>query len=107
MGADITVKELRERLTGGESIVVIDVREPFEYEAANIGAKLIPLGELPQRIAELSDLKEQEIVIHCRSGHRSASAVQFLTQNGFVNARNLKGGILAWKQEVDSSLNVN
>lgn len=107
MGVDITVKELKERLSAGEVIPVIDVREPFEYEAANIGAILIPLGELPNRLSELEAYKDQEIVIHCRSGHRSASAVQFLTQNGFKNARNLKGGILAWKQEIDSSLNVN
>ncbi|MBF9254239.1 rhodanese-like domain-containing protein [Pontibacter sp. 172403-2] len=96
--ADITVEELKERLSKGETPVIIDVREDWEYQESNIaGAKNIPLGTLPQRLNDLEDLKEQEVIVQCRSGNRSASAKAFLQQQGFTNVRNLLGGMLAYQ----------
>lgn len=97
MTNDITVYELKQRLDAGEKLNIIDVREPYEYEAFNIGAKLIPLGQLPSRLSEISHLKNEEIIVHCRSGARSANAKLFLEDEGFTNVRNLLGGILAWQ----------
>lgn len=94
---DITVQELKLRLDKGEKPVIIDVREPWEYEEYNIGGRLIPLGSLPEMAAELEDLKDTEIIVHCRSGARSATAKAFLTQQGFSRVRNMLGGILDWK----------
>lgn len=94
---DISVQELRERLDKGETLNLIDVREPNEYEVDNIGATLIPLGELPYRVDELDGLQDQEVIVHCRSGARSARAQQFLEENGFTNVRNLVGGMLAYR----------
>lgn len=94
---DITVQELRERLDKGEALNLIDVREPNEYEADNIGATLIPLGELPYRVDELDGLQDEEVIVHCRSGARSARAQQFLEENGFNNVRNVVGGMLAYR----------
>ncbi|MCU0422314.1 MAG: rhodanese-like domain-containing protein [Bacteroidia bacterium] len=95
---DITVIELKERLDKGEKPVIIDVREVHEYEEYNIGATLIPLGELPGRIEELAAYKQQEVIVHCRSGARSATAKMFLLDNGFEQVRNLMGGMLAWRE---------
>jgi len=96
--ADITVEELKERLSKGETPVIIDVREDWEYQESNIaGAKNIPLGTLPQRLNDLGDLKDQEVIVQCRSGNRSASAKAFLQQQGFSNVRNLLGGMLAYQ----------
>ncbi|CCG99396.1 Rhodanese domain protein [Fibrella aestuarina BUZ 2] len=94
---DITVQELRERLDKGEKLNLIDVREPNEYAEDNIGATLIPLGELPYRIDEIESLQDEEVIVHCRSGARSARAQQFLEENGFTNVRNLQGGMLAYR----------
>lgn len=94
---DITVQELRERLEKGEKLNLIDVREPNEYAEDNIGATLIPLGELPYRVDELDSLQDEEVIVHCRSGARSARAQQFLEENGFTNVRNLQGGMLAYR----------
>ncbi|HET9319277.1 MAG TPA: rhodanese-like domain-containing protein, partial [Bryobacteraceae bacterium] len=77
----------------------LDVREPHEYQICNVGAKLIPLGELPKRVGELNPA--DEIVVHCKSGMRSAKAVEFLKQAGFKKVKNMKGGILAWSDKVD------
>ncbi|MFT5480069.1 MAG: rhodanese-related sulfurtransferase [Bacteroidia bacterium] len=93
---DINVSELRERLEKGEDLVVIDVREPWEYEEFNINAKLIPLGNLQGAIDDLDDLRETEIVVHCKSGARSAAAKDFMTKQGFAKVRNLEGGMMAW-----------
>ena len=93
---DITTEELKEKLDNNEDFVFIDVREPAEYESFNLGAKLIPLGTLPGALNELEPLKEKEIVIHCRSGARSANAKNFLVQMGYKNVRNLLGGVLRW-----------
>ena len=95
---DITAEELKERLSKGETPVIIDVREDWEYQEANIaGAQNIPLGTLPQRIEDLEDLKEQEVIVHCKSGARSASAKAFMQQQGFTNVRNLLGGFQGYK----------
>jgi molybdopterin/thiamine biosynthesis adenylyltransferase/rhodanese-related sulfurtransferase len=96
---DIQPEELKGRLAAGENILVLDVREPFEYQIANIGGKLIPLGELQKRAGELD--ASREIVVHCKSGGRSAKAVELLRQSGFKNVHNLAGGILAWSDKVD------
>lgn len=96
---DITVQELKERLDKGEKLNLIDVREPNEYEADNLGATLIPLGELPYRADELDGLQDEEVIVHCRSGARSARAQQFLEENGFNNVRNVTGGLLAYRAQ--------
>ncbi len=95
---DITAEELKERLNKGETPVIIDVREDWEYQETNIGgSQNIPLGTLPQRIEDLEDLKDAEIIVHCKSGARSATAKAFLQQQGFKQVRNLLGGIIAYK----------
>ncbi|MEZ5013100.1 MAG: rhodanese-like domain-containing protein [Chitinophagales bacterium] len=93
---DITVEELKERMDAGEDLFIIDVREPHEYAEFNIGAENIPLAALPMRFWDFDDKKEEEIIVHCRSGARSASAKAFLTQSGFTKVRNLSGGMLEW-----------
>lgn len=103
---EINVVDLKERLDAGEKVFVLDVREPHEYEAANIGATLIPLGELPDRLDELAAYKDVEFVVHCRSGARSARACQFLMENGFKNPVNLAGGIMAWARFIDPGMQV-
>jgi adenylyltransferase/sulfurtransferase len=99
---EITPRELKARLDRGDSLFILDVREPHEYQICNLRGRLIPLGELPRRVHELDS--SQEIVAHCRSGKRSAEAVDFLRKAGFRKIHNLKGGILAWSDEVDSSV---
>lgn len=91
--ADIEVKELKERLDKGEKVNLIDVREEWEYAEKNLGARLIPLGSLPQRINEIESLKDEEIVVHCKTGGRSGQAKKYLESQGFTNVRNLIGGI--------------
>lgn len=93
---DITVQELREKLISGDKFVFIDVREPWEFEEFNIGAKLIPLNTLVNTLYDLEDQKDEEIVLHCRSGARSGMAQGILQANGFQNVRNLTGGVMAW-----------
>ena len=93
---DITATELKERLANGEKPFILDVREDWEYQEQNIGGLNIPLGALPDKLDELEDHKNDEIIVHCRSGARSASAKAFLTQQGFTNVRNLTGGIMAY-----------
>jgi sulfur-carrier protein adenylyltransferase/sulfurtransferase len=99
---EITVEELKQKLDNGDNVNVLDVREPHEYEVANIGAKLIPLGELPERLVELD--QDENFVIHCKTGGRSARAVQLLQRAGFQNVYNVKGGINAWSEEIDPSV---
>ena len=93
---DITITELKERLANGEKLFVLDVREDWEYQEQNLGALNIPLGSLPDKLDDLEDHKNEEVIVHCRSGARSASAKAFLQQQGFTNVRNLIGGILAY-----------
>ncbi|RSK31678.1 rhodanese-like domain-containing protein [Hymenobacter metallilatus] len=96
---DITATELKERQANGSAPLIIDVREPWENEESRIdGSRLIPLGELPTKLDELEDLKHQEIVVHCKSGGRSASAKAFLVQHGFDHVRNLIGGMQGYQQ---------
>ncbi len=99
---EITVQDLKAKLDSGEEINVLDVREPHEYEVANIGVKLIPLGELPQRLAELD--QGENFAIHCKTGGRSAKAVKLMQDAGFENVYNVKGGITAWSEEIDPSV---
>jgi sulfur-carrier protein adenylyltransferase/sulfurtransferase len=100
---EIDVLELKQKLDRGDKFTLIDVREPHEYKICNIpGAKLIPLGEFPQHLGEFSP--EDDIVIHCKSGMRSAKACAFLRQNGLTHVRNVVGGILAWSDKVDPSV---
>ncbi|MFN8992565.1 MAG: rhodanese-like domain-containing protein, partial [Pseudomonadota bacterium] len=79
----------------------LDVREPDEYARGHITPLLVPVGSLMARLDALENYKEQELIVHCRSGKRSAAAVEVLKQSGFSNPRNLVGGMLAWKDEVD------
>jgi adenylyltransferase/sulfurtransferase len=96
---EISVEELKRRLDAKEDFVLVDVREPHEYQICNLNGKLIPLNDLPRRITELDPAKET--VVHCRSGQRSARAVNFLRQAGFNKVSNLSGGILAWADRID------
>ena len=96
---EITVEELKARLDAKDDLFILDVREPHEFKICNLNGYLIPLAELPKRVQELDPAKE--MVVHCRSGARSAKAVAFLRQAGFSKATNLKGGILAWADRID------
>ncbi|MBV9759324.1 MAG: molybdopterin-synthase adenylyltransferase MoeB [Acidobacteriaceae bacterium] len=99
----IDVTEVKKKLDRGDDFVLIDVREPHEYQIARIpGARLIPLGELPKHLNELDS--DADIVAHCKSGARSQKAVDLLKQNGFRNVRNMTGGILAWSDKVDPTV---
>jgi adenylyltransferase/sulfurtransferase len=103
MNGDIDPVEVKSKIDRGDHFVLIDVREPHEYQICNIPqAKLIPLGDLPKRVNELDSA--DEIIAHCKSGMRSAKAVDFLKQAGFKKVRNMKGGILAWSDKVDPSV---
>jgi adenylyltransferase/sulfurtransferase len=95
-------EELRRRQTAGEDVFVLDVREPHEYQIANIGGHLIPLNDLPKRVGELD--RGQNIVVHCKSGGRSQKASEFLQQQGFQHVENLAGGITAWSDKIDPSI---
>jgi rhodanese-related sulfurtransferase len=94
---DITVQELKTRLDAGEEFTFIDVREPWEYEEFNLGATLIPLGNIMQYLDDLPEDKSAEIVIHCRSGGRSGQAQAILQSFGYTKVRNVLGGVLDWK----------
>ncbi len=98
---DITVQELKSRIDKGEKLTIIDVRQQFEFDEYNIGAQLVPLDTLPEAMLEMSSLKNKEIIVHCKSGGRSATAKAYLTQNGFTKVRNLLGGMLEWKREFE------
>src|SRR5436190_3846224 len=100
--SEMQVEQLKERLDRGDDVYILDVREPHEYQICNLGGHLIPLGDLPNRVNELDTSKE--IVAHCRSGVRSAKAVNFLRQAGFKKVRNLAVGILAWADRVDPTM---
>jgi adenylyltransferase/sulfurtransferase len=100
--SEIQVEELKRRLDAKDDLFVLDVREPHEYQICNIGGHLIPLGDLPKRVNELDT--SREIVAHCRSGVRSAKAVDFLQQAGFKKVHNLAGGILAWADRIDPKM---
>ena len=100
---EMSPHELKRRMDAGDPFELIDVREPVEYEIARIdGAKLIPLGEIAERLDELE--REQPIIVHCHSGKRSAQAVRLLQQRGFAKVYNLEGGIDAWSEQIDPNV---
>ncbi len=100
---EISAREVKRMMDEQRPFVLVDVREPHEYQICNIpGSKLIPLGEIPRRMHELNSA--DEIVVHCRTGQRSAQAVGFLMQAGFRKIHNLQGGVLAWADEVDPTM---
>jgi adenylyltransferase/sulfurtransferase len=100
---EISVVELKQKIDNGDNFVLIDVREPHEYRICSIpGSKLVPLGELSKRVGEFDP--NADIVVHCKSGMRSAKACAFLRQNGYQHVRNVVGGILAWSDKVDPSV---
>jgi len=94
---DITVEELKAKLDNKEDFLLIDVREEWEYQDFNIGARLIPLGELQGAIDDLDDWMNKEVVVHCKSGGRSAAAKGFMEKQGFTKVRNLLGGMVEWQ----------
>ena len=95
---DITPTELKQRQQAGETPILIDVREAWENEESRIpGSQNIPLGTLPDKLDDLEELKNEEVIVHCKSGGRSASAKAFLVQQGFTNVRNLLGGMQAYQ----------
>jgi len=99
----MTVRELKQKLDNGDKFLLLDVREPFEWDICRIDrAQLIPLGQLPSRMSELDSA--DEIVIHCKSGGRSAKAVRLLQEAGFSKLHNVEGGITAWAEEVDPTV---
>tara|TARA_B100000809_G_scaffold266869_1_gene332358 strand:+ start:6201 stop:6515 length:315 start_codon:yes stop_codon:yes gene_type:complete len=102
---EVSVDELQDLINNKADFQLIDVREVSEYELANINGELMPLQTVPNNIDKIS--KDKQVVIMCRSGKRSASAVSFLEQQGFNNIYNLAGGILDWKVEIDNSLQVD
>jgi len=99
---EIQPEELKSRLDAGEDVLILDVRELHEYQICNLHGRLIPLGELPQRLGELDP--NREIVAHCKLGGRSAKAVEFLRSQGFRDVKNLAGGIMRWAEKVDPSM---
>jgi len=94
---DIQIEELKKRMDQGENLHIIDVREEYEFDEFNIGATLIPLGELADRLDEIEAWKDDEIILQCRSGARSGRAKEYLISEGFSNPRNLIGGMIAWQ----------
>jgi sulfur-carrier protein adenylyltransferase/sulfurtransferase len=100
---EVTVQELKNMMDSKAPFQLIDVREPHEAEIAQIGGELIPMGEIMMHIDRIK--QDLPVIIHCRSGARSGSVVQLLEkQHGFTNLSNLKGGIMAWAREIDSSI---
>ena len=93
---DITVEELKKKKDAGDSFILIDVREPNEHSAFNIGGELLPLGTLASGLKKFEDKKGEEVVVYCRSGARSGRAKNMMTGAGFTKVRNLEGGMLAW-----------
>jgi adenylyltransferase/sulfurtransferase len=102
MVLEMSVKQLKDRLEAGDELFLLDVREPFEHEIANLKGLLIPLGELPARFEELD--KEREIVVYCHHGNRSRHAAEFLQRQGFRSVTNLTGGIEAWATQIDPKM---
>jgi rhodanese-related sulfurtransferase len=101
---EITVKELKRKLDKQEDFQLIDVREEFEYEVSNLNGENIPLGGLLLEVEKIAT--DKPVIIHCRSGARSAAAIMQLEAQGFTKLYNLKGGIVAWAQEIDPNMPV-
>lgn len=98
----LSVKELKQRLDAGEDLFILDVREPVEYEIANIGGTLIPQDEVPERLSEIDP--GREIVVFCRSGQRSQTIAEFLKAMDYPRVANVAGGIVAWSDEIDPAV---
>jgi rhodanese-related sulfurtransferase len=99
----ISVEELKMRIDAGESLHLLDVREPFEHEDFNIGGVLLPLGKVQtMQTEDIDDWKDQEVICYCRSGNRSGQACMILETAGYSNVRNLSGGMNAWRDRVGS-----
>ena len=96
---DISVQELKKRQADGEALNILDVREQWEYDEENMGARLIPLSDLPHRLSEIENWKNKELIVHCKSGNRAGQARKFLISKGFTNVRNLLGGLTAYQDE--------
>ena len=97
---NITPEEVKKRLDAEEELHLIDVREPHENAAFNIGGILLPLGKIQSmQTEEIEDLKDEEVILYCRSGNRSGIAAMTLTTMGFTNTNNLVGGMLAWEEK--------
>jgi len=98
---EISVQELKKRMDAGEQLHVIDVREPDEYAAFNIGGMLVPLGKIMgMQLEDIEDWKDEELIVHCHAGKRSMQACMVLEQVGFTNLKNVTGGMVAWKDMV-------
>lgn len=98
MVAVITPQELRSRMDNQAEFLLLDVREPDEYEEYNLGGKLMPLGDLLVRLDELESWRDKDVVVHCRSGKRSEAACEVMAQMGFSQVHNLQGGVMGWIQ---------
>jgi adenylyltransferase/sulfurtransferase len=102
---NVSAVELRKRMQSGEELLLIDVREQFEFDLARIeGSRLIPLSELPLALSELEDWRNRPIVVHCHHGPRSRAACELLLSRGFSSVDNLEGGIEAWSTDIDPSV---
>lgn len=103
---EVTVTELKEMIDNKADFQFIDVREEYEFDTVNLGGELIPLGTIVDEVGRIS--REKPVIIHCRSGARSAAAVRELENRfGFTNLANLKGGIIAWSKEIDPTIKVS
>jgi rhodanese-related sulfurtransferase len=97
---NITAEELKKRLDAGEKLNIVDVREPHEHEEFNIGGTLYPLGNIQtMQVDELEALKDEEVIVYCRSGNRSGQACMILDTLGFKDTKNLAGGMLGWREK--------
>jgi rhodanese-related sulfurtransferase len=97
---NISVEELKQKMESGEQINLIDCREPHEYAESNLGGKLVPLGKIQtMQVEEIEDLKDEAVIIYCRSGRRSMMACMVLDQLGFKETYNVSGGILEWQEK--------
>lgn len=102
---EITVTELSKKMAAGEDLVLIDVREPNEYEICHLPSRLIPLGEIPKNLAAIP--QDKPVIMVCHHGFRSAQAIQYLQQRyGYQNLINLKGGLHAWATQIDPGMPV-
>jgi rhodanese-related sulfurtransferase len=100
---NISPQEVKQRLDAGEKLHLIDVREPYENAEFNIGGKLLPIGKIQtMQTEDIDDLKDEEVILYCRSGNRSGIAAMVLDQLGFTNTKNLAGGMLAWQEKFKS-----
>jgi rhodanese-related sulfurtransferase len=102
MMPEISVQELQALRDADADFMILDVRDPWEFEERNLGGHLIPIKELPNRLQELD--KNKQIIVHCQMGGRSSRATAYLLEQGFKNVFNLRGGIQAWAREIDPNM---